>query len=275
MDGLEGVGAVTGIVEKGLTEATAKTLETVVLRASVRVAKSTAKVSTSTTRIMGAVRLAGGILEMGIGAATGLATSWTGVGALGGGLIVAHGADGASAGLTQLLTGKETQSYTEQGISKGLQKIGVSKGNADVAAGYADGTIGILLSAGGSAFRLATTERTLLKFAPAAAKTSSSSFKSFTSSNYRYNLQVLTGETGIGKDAHHIFPQAKRFQSYFQRAGINIHNPNNMTWWESTSHRSAASTYNKYWDKFFSTNPNATSQQIQNFGQSLMKKFGF
>ena len=76
-------------------------------------------------------------------------------------------------------------------------------------------------------------------------------------------------------DAHHIFPQAAKFQKYWNKAGINIHNPKNMTWWKSGPHRSAAHGYNNAWSKFFLDNPNATRQQIQNFGGSLMKKYGF
>ena len=76
-------------------------------------------------------------------------------------------------------------------------------------------------------------------------------------------------------DAHHIFPQAKKFQPYFQKAGINIHDPKNLVWWKGDPHRSAAKAYNAAWDKFFFRNPNATRQQIQNFGSSLMKSYGF
>ena len=76
-------------------------------------------------------------------------------------------------------------------------------------------------------------------------------------------------------DAHHIFPQAKKFQSFFEKAGINIHNPKNLRWWESSSHRSASKAYNNAWSKFFQDNPNATRKQIENFGDSLMKKYGF
>lgn len=107
------------------------------------------------------------------------------------------------------------------------------------------------------------------------ARSSTQAFKSFTKSNYRHNLQVLTGRNGVGKDAHHIFPQAERFQKYWQKSGINIHDPKNLAWWEKSSHRSAAKAYNAAWDKFFSRNPNATSKQIQDFGKELMKSHGF
>ncbi|ATL49382.1 hypothetical protein COR50_20595 [Chitinophaga caeni] len=76
-------------------------------------------------------------------------------------------------------------------------------------------------------------------------------------------------------DAHHIFPQAQKFQSYFQKAGINIHDPKNLVWWERGAHRSAAGAYNNARSNFFRANPNGTGQQIQSFGESLMKQYGF
>jgi hypothetical protein len=108
-----------------------------------------------------------------------------------------------------------------------------------------------------------------------AAKGGTTAFKSFTKSNYRHNLQVLTGKSGAGMDAHHIFPQASRFQQQWNRVGLNIHSPKNLTWWQSGAHKSAAGAYNKAWDLFFEKNPQATLQQIQNFGSSLMKSHGF
>lgn len=100
-------------------------------------------------------------------------------------------------------------------------------------------------------------------------------FKAFSKSNYRHNLQVLTGNSGAGMDAHHIYPQAKRFSQQWKNAGINIHDPNNMTWWSSSAHKSAAHSYNKAWDSFFRQFPNATRQQVEGFGRSLMKNHGF
>jgi len=100
------------------------------------------------TRIWGGLKAIGGIAEMAIGGAGGVATSWTGVGAVAGGAAVVHGADVTSAGLRQLWTGEETSTFTQQGISKGLQGLGVSEPKADVAAGYTDAGISILLSGG-------------------------------------------------------------------------------------------------------------------------------
>nr|WP_255724382.1 putative toxin [Terrimonas ginsenosidimutans] len=100
------------------------------------------------TRLWGGVKALGGMLEMAAGAAGGVLTSWTGVGAVVGGAAVVHGADNTAAGFTQLFTGKETKTFTEQGISKGLQATGVSEQTANTAAGYIDGGLSIALSAG-------------------------------------------------------------------------------------------------------------------------------
>lgn len=105
------------------------------------------------------------------------------------------------------------------------------------------------------------------------AKVSSISFKSFTQGNYRHNLKALTNSLGIGQDAHHIFPQAKRFQKQFKRAGLNIHNPVNLRWWEKSAHRSASKAYNRAWDGFFTRNPNATGNEIKAFGRSIAKDY--
>ena len=118
----------------------------------VSIAKAVAKASVS-TRVWGAVKLVGGILESAAGAAAGVLTSWTGAGAVAGGVVFFHGADVASAGFTQLVTGQETKSFTEKGIKKGLTSAGVSEEKADVAAAYADMTISVVGTGGAGAIR--------------------------------------------------------------------------------------------------------------------------
>lgn len=97
----------------------------------------------------------------------------------------------------------------------------------------------------------------------------------FTKANARHNLQVHTGEEGVGMDAHHIFPQAEEFAEFFERAKINIHDPKNMRWWPSASHRKVANAYNKDWSEFIDTNPDATKGKILEFGAQQMSKYGF
>jgi hypothetical protein len=65
-----------------------------------------------------------------------------------GGAAVIHGADGASAGLVELFTGEEAQTFTQQAISSSLQMTGVSKGKADLAGLFADASLSIALSGG-------------------------------------------------------------------------------------------------------------------------------
>jgi len=51
------------------------------------------------TRILGGLKAVFGLLEAGVGIAAGLATSWTGVGAVGGALVAAHGGGRSGFGL--------------------------------------------------------------------------------------------------------------------------------------------------------------------------------
>ncbi|MFY0254662.1 hypothetical protein ACDQ55_11985 [Chitinophaga sp. 30R24] len=103
------------------------------------------------TRVVGGLKGVGGLLEMGVGAVGGVATSWTGVGGLLGVAAVVHGADGASHGLSQMITGEETKSYTESLISNSLLAAGVSQGTADRSAGLIDFTLSAAFSAGAGA----------------------------------------------------------------------------------------------------------------------------
>ena len=103
---------------------------------------------TISNRVSGALKTIAGTLEMTVGATGGAATSWTGVGAVLGGAAVVHGADVTQSGLMQFITGEETQSFTQQGISKGLETAGLSEEKADEIAGYADAGVSMLLTFG-------------------------------------------------------------------------------------------------------------------------------
>ncbi|MFC5288550.1 SpvB/TcaC N-terminal domain-containing protein [Actinokineospora guangxiensis] len=94
-------------------------------------------------RVMGGLKVVGGVLEMAAGAAGGAATSWTGVGAVAGGVVVVHGADVTATGLRQLWTGEQESSLTSQAI----QAAGVSRENADLV----DAGISVVGSMGTSA----------------------------------------------------------------------------------------------------------------------------
>jgi hypothetical protein len=99
--------------------------------------------------------------------------------------------------------------------------------------------------------------------------------RAFTKANCRHNLQVRTGEEGVGMDAHHVFPQAERFSEYFERTGINIHDPEYLRWWPSASHKKAAKAYNQAWSSYKVDKPLASKAEIEAFGENLMKKYGF
>lgn len=105
-----------------------------------------------------------------------------------------------------------------------------------------------------------------------AAKGSTTAFRSFTSSNFRTNLGRLMGNVPANSKAHHIFPQ--KYQSFFNRAGVNIHDPKFGAWWEKSGHLKNAAGYNAKWAEFIRLNPNATQSQILNQGRTIMQQYG-
>jgi hypothetical protein len=80
--------------------------------------------------------MVGGAAEMTAGAGLFLAPEPTGLTKVGGVAVIVHGGDNFSAGLMQLLTGKEQETLTSQG----LQAAGLSKQNAEIV----DGSIGVV-----------------------------------------------------------------------------------------------------------------------------------
>ena len=97
-------------------------------------------------------------------------------------------------------------------------------------------------------------------------------FRSFSAGNFRYNLQQLTGNSGAGLQAHHVLPQ--KFEGYFSKLGLDIHNPIFGAWVDST-HQSWSAEYNRAWELFFATTHNPTVQQVLNKAVELAKKYGF
>lgn len=89
----------------------------------------------------------GGGLEMGVGAAGGAATSWTGVGAVIGGAAFLHGTDVFNTGVRQLLSGHTETTATASTVSGSLRTLGVPSGTtSDIGSGVNMG-LGIALSA--------------------------------------------------------------------------------------------------------------------------------
>jgi len=98
-------------------------------------------------------------------------------------------------------------------------------------------------------------------------------FKPFTKSYYRENLKIFT-DTYPPKsiDAHHVF--AQQFEGKFLQNGINIHEPQYLTWWEASPHRASAKQYNQDWIRFIRDNPNATQAEILKKGREVMARYG-
>jgi RHS repeat-associated protein len=100
-------------------------------------------------RALGGLKAIGGGVEAVVGGTMvvgGVASSEVGIGvpiAIGGGVIAVHGADTFVAGLRQLWSGKDTDTFSSQG----LQALGVSRGKANLI----DAGAGVVFTLGGSA----------------------------------------------------------------------------------------------------------------------------
>ena len=100
-------------------------------------------------RFTGGLRVIGGSLQIIAGFTGGIATSWSGVGAVVGGVAVVHGIDDVQAGVRQLWTGKEVESFTFQGIKAGAQLAGASANTANSIATFSDIGLGLVGSGAG------------------------------------------------------------------------------------------------------------------------------
>jgi len=95
----------------------------------------------------------------------------------------------------------------------------------------------------------------------------------YTKSSFRKNLIKLTGnDPGELAQAHHVFPQ--QFITDFEKIGINIHEPQFGTWWETTSHLENAWEYNSQWGEFLETT-NPTQESILQKGRTIMNSYGY
>jgi hypothetical protein len=101
-------------------------------------------------------------------------------------------------------------------------------------------------------------------------------YKSFTKDSFRSNLALRTGVNPKGFDAHHVLPQ--KFEKNFNRAGVDIHNPEYGAWWQSSKaagdHQTFAAEYNNRWSEFFRSNNNPTVNQIKDFGRKVSSDYG-
>ena len=83
----------------------------------------------TTAQTFGVIRAIGGGFEVAAGIGLGIATSWSGIGAIAGGAVALHGLDQVQAGFRTAFTGQATDSVT----SSGLQAIGVPQRAANIA----------------------------------------------------------------------------------------------------------------------------------------------
>ena len=97
-----------------------------------------------------------------------------------------------------------------------------------------------------------------------------------TARNFRENVGRLSGSAlSKSEEAHHVFPQSKEFTARFEKAGINIHDPQFGARVDKTAHKQFSYDYNKDWREFFKDYPNPTQKQILTQGEKLSKKYGF
>jgi hypothetical protein len=97
----------------------------------------------SWSQTWGVLKAIGGAIELGVGVAAGVATSWTGIGAVAGAAATVHGADTFQAGIRQAYSGKSVDTFTSQG----MQAVGVPPNVANVA----DAGVGMALTMGATA----------------------------------------------------------------------------------------------------------------------------
>jgi RHS repeat-associated protein len=95
---------------------------------------------------------------------------------------------------------------------------------------------------------------------------------SFTRGNFRKGLGELTGEIPDAAHAHHMLPL--KFADRFEAARLNVNDPRYGAWWAAQDHLRNARGYNDRWEQFFRDNPNATADQILEFGKTLAGEYG-
>jgi RHS repeat-associated protein len=103
------------------------------------------------TRVQGALQFGAGLGMGALGTGVGVTTGWTGLGAVGGGALIALGSDQMSAGFQTLVSGKSTPSLLNQGLqAAGASPTQAAWGEAAITIGASGGAS--LLSQGGRSF---------------------------------------------------------------------------------------------------------------------------
>ena len=138
-----------------------------------------------TTRVAGLAKGVGGVVEASVGVIGGVATSWTGAGGIVGGIALIHGSDVAASGFSQMITGRETSSFTSQG----LQFSGMSKGTADTV----DAGVSMLLTGGASS--AASSTRTVAPMVNGTAKSVNSATKTVSTASSKNVATKIHGNS--------------------------------------------------------------------------------
>jgi hypothetical protein len=81
-------------------------------------------------------------------------------------------------------------------------------------------------------------------------------------------------------EMHHLLPQAKRFRTFFERAGRKtktsrfrlIRRRHRLK--PGGIHTKGGGDWNRVWDDFFEANPNATKEQILQQVERMRRDFG-
>lgn len=81
----------------------------------------------------------------------------------------------------------------------------------------------------------------------------------------------LTEDSGIGKDAHHVYPQ--KFRQDFEDVKINIDSSENLQWVDKEFHSTGSYAYNVKWKVFLSSDENIGVEAIKTFAEKMKKFF--
>ena len=101
------------------------------------------------TRVWGGARMIGGVVQVCGGITGGIATSWTGIGGVVGGVAVLHGLDDIQAGFRQVYSGENVNNFTTTTISNSAQSLGINPNTSETIAEYSDLGLSFVMSGSG------------------------------------------------------------------------------------------------------------------------------
>ncbi len=84
----------------------------------------------------------------------------------------------------------------------------------------------------------------------------------------------LTGESGVGKQAHHVFPQ--KYRAFFNSIGLDVDNPHYGSMVDTSNHQWFSYEYNMEWESFIYGDGQMPSlDQCLAFARELAGKYNF